>query len=140
MLTENRFYNYDDALAGIVDHLAKTPTGRIRNLSLLITDGSRPVASYDPKRQNFASSFMENISALKNPSRRRDAAQDAFDFHVYSEVRLGKLNATVVIDSLVTGTAAGMLHVIQDILFGLGEAQNVNVGTVYLFAVEASNR
>lgn len=140
MLTENRFYNYDDALAGIVDHLAKTPSGQIRNLSLLITDGSKPVASYDPKTQGYASSFMERMSAVKNADNRLMMAQDAFNFHVYTETRLDKFNATVVIDSLLTGTATGMLHVIQDTLARLAEAQSLTVGTVYLFAVEASNR
>lgn len=140
MLTENRFYNYDDALAGIVDHLAKTPSGQIRNLSLLITDGSRTVASYDPKTQGYASSFMERMSSVKNADKSLMLAQDAFNFHVYEAPRQGALHFTVVIDSLLVQTATGLLHVIHDTLRRLAEAQSLTVGTVYLFAIEASNR
>ncbi len=138
MLTENRFYNYDDALAGIVDHLAKTPTGQIRNLSLLITDGSRPVASYDPEKQKYVKESLNNLSHITVASKRLTMLQDAFNFHVYGSERLGMLHFTVVIDSLVAGTAAGMLHVIHDTLRRICESKGCDFGTVYLFAVEAS--
>lgn len=138
MLTENRFYNYDDALAGIVDHLAKTPSGQIRNLSLLITDGSRTVASYDPNLHQEAKTFLSDIDHVCTPRRRLTLVQEYYNVHVYTETRLDKFNATVVIDSLLTGTATGMLHVIHDTLRRLAEAQSLTVGTVYLFAIEAS--
>jgi len=137
MLTENRFYNYDDALAGVVDHLAKTPAGSIRNLSLLITDGSKSVAGYNPKLHSLAASFLDNMGN-RNVERRIMAAQESFDFHIYTEQRLGKLNATVVIDSFIAGTAAGVLQVLSDTLRRMAEALNLTVGSVYLFAVEAS--
>ena len=138
MLTENRFYNYDDALAGIVDHLAKTPSGQIRNLSLLITDGAKPVASYDPEKQEFASAYLESISNLNNPDNRLIFTQEEFNFHAYESERLGLMHFTIVIDCLLTGTAAGMLHIIQDTISRLSNAKGLTVGTVYLFAVEAS--
>lgn len=135
-MNENRFYNYDDALAGIVAHLSVAHEKKARNLSLLITDGAKRVEGYDPQFQKFAASFLEN--APKTPTKRLQRAENDFDFHVYTYESFGKLNATVVIDELCTATAAGMLAVIRDTLTYLTQGKTLTVGSVYLFAVEAS--
>ena len=137
MLQENRFYNYDDALAGIVAHLNMTLGTKTHNLALLVTDGGKEVNTYNPKLHSLAASFFENVGS-RNGNKRQMMAQEAFGLHFYFEERLGRMNATVVVDELLTGNAAGTFAVIRDVVSHMAEAKNFLVGTVFIFAVEAS--
>ena len=139
MITD-RFYNYDDAIEGLLKHLTLTPKGEDRNLAFLVTEGSKPVGSYNPKLHTEAKTWLEDNAHLKNVSNRSTFLQAHFNVHFYpsESPSTSKLNLTVVMDSLTLGTAAGILHVIQDHFVRLASAKGFTPGKVFIFAVEAS--
>lgn len=139
MITD-RFYNYDDALDGLLKHLALTPEGKDRNIAFLVTEGGKPVEAYNPKLHTEAKTWLEDHAHMKNVSNRSTFLQEYFNVHFYysESPSTSKLNLTVVMDSLTLGTAAGTLHVIQDHFVRSASARGLTLGTVFIFAVEAS--
>lgn len=137
-MTDNRFYNYEDAMNGIREYLTLRTDGSARNLSLLITDGSKEVTSFDAKLHTWASEWLKNNEHVRKLSSRLALLQEKFDLHIYEHEWLGRMNVTVVIDHLTTGEAPAVLYVLRDTLMRLSEGYGNGMGSVHLFIVEAS--
>lgn len=137
-MTENRFYNYDDALKGMVEHLTLVPTGEVRNLPMLVIYGGKPVESYRPNKFSDVYKFMEKYATVTEAERRLELVQGRFDMHFYPVERAGDLHATVVIDSITRAGAASRFHLIQDTFVRLASARGLGAGKVFIFAVEVS--
>lgn len=137
-MTENRFYNYDDAMDGIRKHLALVPDGTAYDLSLLITDGSKGAETLDAKLYADTATWLKNNENIRRVTSRVAAVQEKYDVHIYEREHLGRLTPTVVIDHLNTSTASAVLYVLRDTLMRLSGAYGNGMGSVHLFIVEAS--
>lgn len=135
MITENRFYNIDDALSGLSKHLllSSRPKNWKRGIALTVISSTRPSSCEDRRvgywRDKTSGYLLENQIA---------AYEGFFKMKLSFDDEGGYLTTTCVLDEYEFALTPVALTLMQDLLMRKAREIDIPVGLTYLYFKRAA--
>jgi hypothetical protein len=125
MITENRFYNIDDALSGLSKHLLLSPR---RGIAMTITSPTRPVSCGDGRIAHWRRKTNGYL-----PENQIAAYEGFFNLSITFDNVREYIITTCVLDVYEESLTPVALSLVQDVILRRASEQKKPVGLLYLY-------